>query len=175
MKEVIIASCMLLTLVVFKFLNKKAASPVVMRNTHSMPKAYLFMGYLMILIALAILIVPRFMSNAPEYYHPLVWLIIVAVFLFGVWIIRLCQVHKVSTTDDGFTVHTLFGQEKEFKFDQIQSLNISLLTYFISIKDKQGQKSNMYFHLTGLIVVLKKIRSKSGKDITAIERLLSSF
>ena len=164
---------MVLTVPFLSYLNGQAnKDSLTKHNQLKMPRAYLFMGYLMILISLTILIIPRLMKNAPKYYHISVWIVIAALFLFGLYILRLCSLHKISIEDNNFTIHSVFGQNKTFSFDDIQSMDMSRFTYFITITNEAGEKGKFYFHLKGLINLLREIRSKSGRDITDIERLL---
>lgn len=156
------------------FLNKKANVEKSLLNSNEleMPKIYLIMGYFMILISLGILIIPRLMKNPPAYYHPIIWIIIIAIFLFGLYIIRLYVVHKVEIRNDVFIIKPSFGDKISFKVDEIESLKMNHATYFINIKSKNGQKGKVYFHITGLIHLLRDIQEKSGTDISKIEKLL---
>lgn len=173
MTSIVVAFCMALTISFLSYLNRQAnKGKVAGDHEFKMPKAYLFMGYLMILISLGILIVPQLMENPPEYYHPFVWFLIILIFLFGIYIIRLQAVHKITVDHDEFVIHSSFGQKKTFKINGINSLNISHTTYFITIQGDQGQKGQAYFHLQGLITLLREIRTKSGRDISDIESVL---
>jgi hypothetical protein len=175
MKELVVFISMLLMQALFRYINKKSTTSVAEDNIHVMPMAYLVIGYLMILLSGVILVLPQLLSNPPEYYHPIVWIIIVLIFLFGVWIIELYKVHFVSTSADSFIIHSMFGKVKEFKYDQISSVDLNYFTYFVIVRDQNNRKGKIYFHLKGLLKVLRKINSKSGKDISDIERLLTFF
>ena len=137
-----------------------------------MPKAYLFMGYLVIIISLGILILPRLIENSPEYYHPLIWVLILSIFLFGVYIIRLYSIHKINIKENEFIINSTFGKKQVFQVDKIKSLNINYFTYFITIRDEDGNIGRVYFHLVGLIKLLRDIKTQSGIDTSKIERLL---
>ncbi|WP_298481452.1 hypothetical protein [uncultured Maribacter sp.] len=137
-----------------------------------MPKAYLFMGYFVILISLGILILPRLMENPPEYYHPLIWILILTIFLFGLYIIRLYSIHKINIKKNEFVINSTFNRKKKFKVDKIKSLNINFFTYFITIKDENDNKGKVYFHLIGLIELLERIETQSRIDASKIKRVL---
>ena len=171
MIAIISAICMILFLPFYAYLNRQASQDLD-KKVYTMPKAYLYMGYLMILISFAVLIVPRIMDNPPEYYHPLVWTIILIMFLFGIYIIKLYYNHKITIEEEGFIIYSTFGKKKYFQYNNITSVNRSLITYFITIKDKNGNKGNFYFHLKGLLTLLKKIRSESGIYISDIENIV---
>ena len=173
MIHLIIAICMSLTIPLMSYLNRKTNSnPLSDFDELRMPKAYLFMGYLTVFISLGILIIPRLMEKPPEYYHPLIWVLIFSIFIFGIYIIRLYSVHKIEIKKDEFIVNSTFGQSQVFRVDKIKTLSINYLTYFITIKDEKGKKGKAYFHLIGLKLLLREIKTKSGRDTSKIERLL---
>jgi len=164
---------MSLTIPLLSYLNRKANQNFDTNfNELKMPKIYLYMGYLVILISLGILILPRLMENPPEYYHPLIWILILSIFLFGIYIIRLYSIHKINIKENEFIIYSTFGKKKTFQVDKIKSLNINYLTYFISITDENGNNGKVYFHLVGLIALMRKIKTHSGSDTSKIERLL---
>ncbi len=173
MLYIITAICMALILPFLSFLNRKAyKDSLELEGVFAMPKIYLFMGYLMIFISLGILIVPQLMSNPPEYYHLIVWGMIVTIFLFGLYIIQLFRMHKITTHKNGFRIHSTFGRKIDFQYKDIESADISTATYFITLKDKKGQTGKFYFHLKGVLTLLNQVQSKSGTDIAKLEKLL---
>lgn len=164
---------MSLTIPLLSYLNKQSNQNLIYDfDELKMPKAYLYMGYLVIFISLGILIVPKLMENPPEYYHPVIWILIFSIFLFGVYIIRLYSIHKITIKKNEFIINSTLGNKKVFKAENIKSLNINYFTYFITIKDEDGNQGKVYFHLIGLISLLKRIEDLSGVDTLKIERLL---
>ena len=164
---------MSLTIPLLSYLNKQTNQNLIYDlDELKMPKAYLYMGYLVIFISLGILIVPKLMENPPEYYHPVIWILIFSIFLFGVYIIRLYSIHKITIKKNEFIINSTLGNKKVFKTEKIKSLNINYFTYFITIKDEDGNQGKVYFHLIGLISLLKRIEDLSGVDTLKIERLL---
>ena len=104
---------MSLTIPFLSYLNRQVNKDSLIDDHQiKMPKAYLFMGYLMILISLGILIDLRLTDNPPEFYHPFIWVLIFAIFLFGLYIIRLYKVHKIILEKNEFTIQSAFGQRK---------------------------------------------------------------
>ena len=167
------AICMSLTIPFLSYLNRQTNQKLASEfNELKMPKAYLYMGYLVIFISLGILILPRLMENPPEYYHPFIWVLIFSIFLFGIYIIRLYSNHKININKKEFIINSTFGQKKAFQIDKIKSLTVNYLTYFITIKDEKGNKGKVYFHLIGLTKLLREIKTHSGSDTSKIERLL---
>ena len=162
-----------LTIPLLSYLNKQAN-----QHLHSdyselkMPKAYLFMGHLVVLISLGVMILPRLMENPPEYNHPLIWMLILSIFLFGLYIISLYSIHKINIKKNEFIISSTFNRKKKFRVDKIKSLNINFFTYFITIKDENDNKGKVYFHLIGLIELLERIEAQSGIDTSKIKRIL---
>lgn len=48
------------------------------------------------------------------------WFFIIVIFIFGIYIIQLYKIHKITVNKNGYIIYSLFSKQKEFKFDNIE-------------------------------------------------------
>jgi hypothetical protein len=175
MKYIILTTLMGLTPLFLSLLNKQAnAQNKENSKEFKMPTIYLYMGFVMLFIAALILIIgpEPTINQSLSNCSPIQWYLFTLCLVFGLYIFLVYSMHKIVLQDSGFLLVSPFGRKTKFKFSEIQNLDLNLFTYFITIKSTHGKKGYIYFHLRGLIRILRQIRKESHVDIVEIERVL---